>query len=72
MINKFTELFASTTRESKEPIIKSKAKINIKRRVFKQLTESIFYFSIQKKNIRYINCFTIFTIKVKILTNIIV
>ena len=59
-------------RELKEPIIKGTVKLIVKRKISPQLTESIFYFSIQKKNIRYIKCFTIFTIKAKILTNIVV
>ena len=69
---KFAELSASTAGKIKEPIMEGTAKLKIKRRISPQLTESVFYFPIQKKNIKYINYFTIFTIKVKILTNIVV
>lgn len=72
LIIKFAELFASKARKLKEPIIKSKVKLNIKRRVSTQLTKNIFYFAIQKKKVRHINCFPIFTIKAKILTNIVI
>lgn len=72
MIIKFTELFTSTARKLKEPIIKGTVKLIVKRKISPQLTEGVFYFPIQKKSIKYINYFTIFTIKVKILTNIVV
>ena len=52
--------------------MKGTVKLIVKRKVSPQLTESVFYFPIQKKSIKYINYFTIFTIKVKILTEIVV
>ena len=52
--------------------MKGTVKLIVKRKVSPQLTESVFYFPIQKKSIKNINSFTIFTIKVKILTNIII
>ncbi len=52
--------------------MKGTVKLIIKRKISPQLTEGVFYFPIQKKSIKYINYFTIFTIKVKILTNIVV
>ncbi len=53
--------------------MKGTVKLIVKRKISPQLTEGVFYFPIQKKkSIKYINYFTIFTIKAKILTNIVI
>lgn len=52
--------------------MKGTVKLIVKRNISPQLAESVFYFPIQKKGVKYINCFPIFTIKAKILTNIVV
>ena len=52
--------------------MKGTVNLIVKRKISPQLTESVFYFPIQKKSIKYINYLTIFMIKVKILTNIVV